>query len=60
VQLKHFFKKQSIKHILCFQSNNGAAFVPNSETSFAKAGKFTLLSLSVLAVRKFPAAPTRV
>jgi hypothetical protein len=36
VQLEHFYKKQSIKHILCSQSNNGAAFVPDSETSFAR------------------------
>ncbi len=39
LQLKHFYKKQGIKHILCSQSNNGAAFVPDSETSLAKAGK---------------------
>jgi hypothetical protein len=39
VQLKHFYKNQSIKQILCSQTNNGAAFVPDPETSFAKAGK---------------------
>jgi hypothetical protein len=36
VQLKHFYKKQSIKHTLCSQSYNGAAFVPLPKTSFAK------------------------
>jgi hypothetical protein len=43
VQLKHFYKK----HIPWSRSNNGAAFVPNSETSLAKAGKITRFSLSV-------------
>jgi hypothetical protein len=33
VQLKHFYKNQSIDHILCSQTNNGAALVPDSETS---------------------------
>jgi hypothetical protein len=32
VQLKQFYKNQSIKQILCSQTNNGAAFVPDSET----------------------------
>jgi hypothetical protein len=36
VQLKHFDKKPSIKHILCSQSNDGAAFIPYSETSFCR------------------------
>ncbi len=36
IQLKHFYKKQSIKQILCSQSNNGAAFVLDSETSFCR------------------------
>jgi hypothetical protein len=36
VQLKQFYKKQSIKHILCSRSNNGAAFVPDSETSLCQ------------------------
>jgi hypothetical protein len=39
--------KQSIQHILCSQSNNGAVLVPESKTCFAKARKITLLSLSV-------------
>ncbi len=33
VQLKHFYKNQSIEHILCSLTNNGAAFVPDSEAS---------------------------
>ncbi len=33
-------KNQSIEHILCSRTNNGAALVHDSETSFAKAGKF--------------------
>jgi hypothetical protein len=37
-ELKQFYKNQSIKQILCSQTNNGAAFVPVPETSFAKAG----------------------
>jgi hypothetical protein len=28
VQLKHFYKNQSIQGILCSHTNNGAAFVP--------------------------------
>jgi hypothetical protein len=40
VQLKHFFKNQSKKLIHCSQIKNDAAFVPVSETSFAKDGKF--------------------
>jgi hypothetical protein len=40
VQLKHFYKKQSIKQIPCSQTSNGAAFVPDPETSFAKARIF--------------------
>ena len=47
VQLKHFYKKQSIKHILCSQSNNGAAFVPDYKTNSAGPGK-SPISLSVL------------
>jgi hypothetical protein len=40
VQLKHFFENHLIKQILHSQTNNGAAFVPESETIFGKAGKF--------------------
>jgi hypothetical protein len=40
VQLKNFFKYHLIKQILHSQTSNGAAFVPKSETSFGKAGKF--------------------
>ncbi len=35
-----FYKNQSIKQILCSQTNNVAALVPNLETSFAKSGIF--------------------
>jgi hypothetical protein len=49
VQLKHFYKKQSIKHILCSQSYNGAVFVPDSENSFCRFKKWRL-----------PFTPTRV
>jgi hypothetical protein len=40
VHLKHVYKNHLIKHILHSQTNYGAAFVPESETSFGKAGKF--------------------
>jgi hypothetical protein len=40
VQLKHFYKNHFMKHILHSQTINGAAFVPEAETSFGKAGKF--------------------
>ncbi len=36
-----------IKRILSSPTNNGATFVPESETSLKKAGKFSLVSLSV-------------
>ncbi len=41
MQLKHFYKNTLIKHILDSQTDNGAVFVPESETrSYAKVGKF--------------------
>jgi hypothetical protein len=38
LQLKHFYTNQSIEHILCSQTNNGAAFVPDSEARLKKPG----------------------
>jgi hypothetical protein len=45
VQLKHLYKNHLIKHILHSQTNNSAAFVPETETCFGKAGKFPLAFL---------------
>jgi hypothetical protein len=39
------YKNTLINHILYSQTNNGAAFVPESETSFGKAGKLLLVFL---------------
>jgi hypothetical protein len=50
VQLRHFYKKQITYHFLFSKPNNGAAFVPKSETSLAVSGEwpgFLLVSLKV-------------
>ncbi len=39
-------KNQWMNHILRSQTNNGATFVPEPETSLKKPGKFCLVSLS--------------
>jgi hypothetical protein len=50
VQLRHFYKKQIIVRHLFPDPNNGAAFVPEAETSLAGSGEwpgFLLVSLQM-------------